>query len=82
MCASPNMMHFVRTFSVMCAQGVRLIAIEEVRNYGKIVLPTLKTFSKMAGGECIPLILPPWIRPGYKLENRDVPQGKLLGLAE
>ena len=31
------MMHFVRTFSVMCAQGVRLIAIEEVRNCGKIV---------------------------------------------
>ena len=31
------MMHFVRTFSIMRAQGVRLIAIEEVRNYGKIV---------------------------------------------
>ena len=35
--ASQNMMHFVRTFSIMRAQGVRLIAIEEVRNYGKIV---------------------------------------------
>ena len=35
--ASPNMMHFVRTFSIMRA-FVRLnIAIEEVRNYGKIV---------------------------------------------
>ena len=31
------MMHFVRTFSIMHAQGVRLIAIEEVRNYGKSV---------------------------------------------
>ena len=31
------MMHFVRTFSIMRAQGVRLIAIEEVRNYEKIV---------------------------------------------
>ena len=35
--ASQNMMHFVRTFSITRAQGVRLIAIEEVRNYGKIV---------------------------------------------
>ena len=35
--ASQNMMHFVRTFSIMRAQGVRLIANEEVRNYGKIV---------------------------------------------
>ena len=35
--ASPNMMHFVRTFSIMRASGVRLIAIEEVRNYGNIV---------------------------------------------
>ena len=35
--ASPNMMHFVRTFSIMRAYGVRLIAIEEARNYEKIV---------------------------------------------
>ena len=35
--ASPNMMHFVRTFSIMPAYGLRLIAIEEARNYGKIV---------------------------------------------
>ena len=32
-----KMMHFVRTFVIMRALGVRLIAIEEVRNYGKIV---------------------------------------------
>ena len=30
-------MHFVHTFSLMRAYGVRLIAIEEARNYGKIV---------------------------------------------
>ena len=29
---SPNMMHFVRTFSIMHALGVRLIVIEKVRN--------------------------------------------------
>ena len=33
----PNMMHFVRTFSIMHAQGVKLIVIEEVRTYEKIV---------------------------------------------
>ena len=30
-------MHFVRTFSIMRTQGVRLIAMEEVQNYGKIL---------------------------------------------
>ena len=35
--ASPNKMHFVRTFSIIRAYGVRVIAIEEVRYYGKIV---------------------------------------------
>ena len=34
---SPNMMHFVRTFPIMRAQGVRLIVIEKVRNYEKLV---------------------------------------------
>ena len=32
-----NMMHFVRTFLIMRAKGVRLIAIEEVWYYRKIV---------------------------------------------
>ena len=41
------MMHFVRTFSIMRALGVGLIAMEEVRNYGKIVY--IKNFLKMAG---------------------------------
>ena len=30
-------MHFVHTFSIVRAYGVRLIVIEEARNYGKIV---------------------------------------------
>ena len=30
-------MHFVRTFSITRALGVRLIVIEKVQNYGKIV---------------------------------------------
>ena len=30
------MMHLVRTFAIMHAHGVRLIAIEEAQNYGKI----------------------------------------------
>ena len=30
-------MHFVRTFSIMRAYGIRLIAIEEAQNYRKIV---------------------------------------------
>ena len=56
------MMHFVRvrTFLIMRAQGVRLIAIEEVRNYGKIVY--IKNIVENGGG-CVPLILPPWIHP-------------------
>ena len=48
--ASPNMMHFVRTFLIMRAQGERLIAIEGVRNYRKIVAYASKKFLKMAGG--------------------------------
>ena len=31
------MTHFVCTFSIMYAQGARLIVIEKVQNYGKIV---------------------------------------------
>ena len=35
--ASPNMLHFLRTFSIMRACSVKLIAIKKVRNCGKIV---------------------------------------------
>ena len=34
---SPNMVRFVHTFSIMRAQGVGLIVIKKVRNYGKTV---------------------------------------------
>ena len=34
----PNMVHFVRACSIVRAQGVRLIVIEEVRNHGKLYL--------------------------------------------
>ena len=54
------MMHFVRRFSIMRA-GVRLIAIEGVRNYGKIVY--IKNIFKMAGGRMYTPHPTPWIRP-------------------
>ena len=41
------MMHFVGTFSINRAEGVRLAATEEVRNYGKNCRPTSRTFLKM-----------------------------------
>ena len=52
------MMHFARTFSIMRAGRLRLIAIEEVRNYGKIVY--IKHIFENGWWEgCIPLILSP-----------------------
>ena len=42
------MIHFVRTFSIMRASGVRLIAIKKAQIMEKLY--TSKTFSKMAGG--------------------------------
>ena len=44
---SPHMMHFARTFSIMRVLGIRLIVVEKVRNYGKIVF--IETCLKMAG---------------------------------
>ena len=69
---SPNMMHFVRTFSIMRAQGVRLISIEEVRNYGKIVF--FKNLVENGWkGECIPLTPPPRSAPGlYKKHQKSL----------
>ena len=34
---SPNIMHLVRTFSIMRALGERLIVIEKIQIYGEIV---------------------------------------------
>ena len=56
------MMHFVRTFSIMRAQGVRLIAIEEVRNYRKIAC--IENILKNGWWEDAYISHPtPWIRP-------------------
>ena len=43
------MMHFVCTFLIVRAQGIRLIAMEEVQSYGKILHISYKTLLKMAG---------------------------------
>ena len=47
-----TMMHFVRTFSIMRAWGVRLIVIEKVRNYGNIVGLFIKNMFE--NGWCAP----------------------------
>ena len=54
------MMHFARTFSIMRAYGVRLNAIEEVRNYGKIVY-IKNTFENGWWKDAYPYPIP-WIR--------------------
>ena len=54
------MMHIVRTFSIML-KGVRLIAIEEVRKYEKIV--SIKNiFENVWWKDAYPHFTP-WIRP-------------------
>ena len=55
------MMHFVRTFLITPAQDVRLIAVEEVQNYGQ--LHTSKAFLKMTDGRMQTPHPIPWIRP-------------------
>ena len=40
---SPHMMHFVHTFSIMRAQGVRLMVIKKIQNYIK-TLPSKNRF--------------------------------------
>ena len=57
---SPNIMHFVRTFSIMRAMGVRLIVIEMVQSYGKTVF-IKNMFENGWWGNASPT--PPWIRP-------------------
>ena len=63
---SPNMMHLVRTFSIMRALGVRLIANEKVRNYIH-----QKPF-KMAGGGMHPPYTPPDNIVSYHNSNQPV----------
>ena len=47
----PNMMHLVCTFPIMRNDLMRLIAVEKVQNYEKIVSYKSKTFLKMADGK-------------------------------
>ena len=66
------MMHFVRTFLIMRAQGVRHIAMKEVGNCGKNVYNTSKAFLKMAGGKMhIPLILILPLDPPLAISDRN-----------
>ena len=62
-----NMMHFVRTFSIMRAEGVRLIAIEEVRNHGKIV--HIKNIFENGWWEDAYPSCYPGSTPGHKLQK-------------
>ena len=57
---APIMIHFVCTFFIVRAWGIRLIVIEKVRNYGKIIF--IKTCLKMAGGGYVSFH-PSYIRP-------------------
>ena len=60
------MMHFARTFLIMRA-GVRRIAIEEVRNYGKIVY-IKNVFENGWWEDAYPSSYPPGSAPGHKLQ--------------
>ena len=62
------MMHFVRTFSIMRAQGARLIAIEEVRTYRKIAY-IKDIFENGWWRMHIPSPYPPGSVPGHKLQQ-------------
>ena len=63
------MMHFVRTFSIMCVKAQRkgLSLSKRFESMEKIY--TLKTFLKMAGGRCIRLILLPGFVSSHKLQK-------------
>ena len=62
------MIHFVRTFLVMRAHGIRLIAIEEVRNCRKIVC-VKNIFENVLGEYAYPSSYPSGFTPGHKLEK-------------
>ena len=65
---SPNIMHFVRTFSTMRALGLRLIVIEKIRNYGKVVL-IKNTFENGWWRDASPTFPLPWIRPDHNARS-------------
>ena len=60
------MMHFVRTCLIMGALGVRLIAIEEVRNYRKFVYMK-NIFENDWWEDAYPSSYPSGSAPGHKL---------------
>ena len=62
------MRNFVRTFSIMRAQGERLIVIEEVRNYEKIVY-IKNIYENGLWENAYPSSYPPGSTPGYPLEK-------------
>ena len=62
------MIHFVHTFLVMRAYDVRLIAIQGVRNYRKIVCIT-NIFENGWWEDAYPLSYPSGYTPGRKLEK-------------
>ena len=62
------MMHFVRTFLIMRAYGVRLIAIERVRNYEKIVC-IKNIFENGWWEDAYPSSYPSGFAPGHKLQK-------------
>ena len=75
------MMHFVRTFSIMRAEGVRLIAIEAVRIYGKIVQAYIKNnFKNGWWKDAYPSSYLLGSAPGHKLQKPSKESGKFHSL--
>ena len=74
-------MHFARTFSIMRAYGVRLTAIAEARNYGKIVY-IKNIFENGWWEEAYPSSCPPESVPGQKVQKPSKERGifQLLGI--
>ena len=66
--ALPNVMHFVRTFSIMHAYGVRRIVFEEARNYGKNVC-IKNIFQNGWWEEAYPSSYLPRSTPGHELQK-------------
>ena len=68
------MMHFVRTFSIMRAYEVRLIAIEEIQNCGKIVY----IINIVENGWLVAVYLSSYLlvsAPGHKLQKSSKESG-------
>ena len=77
---SPNVMHFVRAFSIMRALGVRLIVVEKVRNYGEIVF-IKNMFQNGWWGDASPTPLPPLDPPLPALVTMSLTTNQPAGLA-